>query len=112
MDKKLIEEWVKDVEKSIDEHHSSLAVPMLGSIETPLCQICKNSDYHYGTWDEPECSAFPDNIMPDEYKYCMNYDCPKFVWNPDDDNNCFFDENHKPLSWDEIRKNDEKKNKN
>lgn len=40
MDKKLIEEWVKDVEKSIDEHHSSLAVPML--VHTKVKLICGN----------------------------------------------------------------------
>lgn len=108
MDKKLIEEWEKEVEKSIDEHHSSLAVPMLGSIEIPLCKICKHADFHYGTWDEPECFAFPNNKMPDEYLYYDNYDCPNFERDTSSEWNDFFDENHQPLPWDVIRKNNKK----
>ena len=76
----LVKRWVEEM-KNIK---SNLEYPILGKIETPICKICKHSDYHYGSWDDPECGII-DSVIPDEFRYCRNYSCPNFMYDKESD---------------------------
>ena len=91
IDKKLVDKWCEEIKGK-----GSLEQPVLGEILTPLCKVCKNADFHYGTWDAPECSVYGQ--MPKEIIDCKSYDCPHFE-KDEKSNWCdffTFDENGKP----------------
>ena len=70
------EERIREYAKACDNAHSHLEAPLIGRVLTPICKSCVNADYHYGTWDEPECSVF--KTMPTEYRRAKKYDCPHY----------------------------------
>ena len=71
IDKKLVDKWCEEIKGK-----GSLEQPVLGEIKCSICAICKNADFHYGTWDAPECSVY--GKMPKEIADCESYDCPHF----------------------------------
>lgn len=82
--------WLEDCKKC----HSTQEMPILGAILTPLCKICTKADFHYGTWDDPECKAY--GKMPDRVRYCKEYKCPEFEHDKNSNFNDMFDENLQP----------------
>ena len=63
-----------------DKAKSNLDTPIIGSILTPVCKSCKNSDYHYGTWNEPECKIY--GSIPDKYRLAVTKNCPHYLNEP------------------------------
>lgn len=70
------EERIKEYVRLCDEAHSNLEAPLLGEVLTPICTSCIYADYHYGTWDEPECAIYGE--MPAQYRNADKYDCPRY----------------------------------
>ena len=70
------EERIKEYVRLCDEAHSNIEAPLLGEVLTPICKSCQKADYHYGTWDEPECKKYGD--MPKDYMMAHSFDCPKY----------------------------------
>lgn len=64
-----------------DKAKSHLEAPLIGCVFTPICKSCKNSDYHYGTWIEPECKVYKK--IPDEYRLAKTKSCPHYAHDPD-----------------------------
>ena len=87
----LTKKWVEEIQNC----KSSLEVPLLGKIVTPLCKICKNAEFYYGTWKKSECK-----VNAECFHDCLRnnlYECPKFDWDENSIFNDAFDENHKPI---------------
>lgn len=72
---RIVEEWAEECKKA----GSNLKMPLLARIETPLCAICKNADFHIGELDEPECAAKHKGI-PNEILACRIYKCSSFIF--------------------------------
>lgn len=70
------EERMKEYVRLCDEAHSNLEAPLLGEVLTPICTSCIHADYHYGTWDDPECEIYGE--MPAQYRNAKKYDCPQY----------------------------------
>ena len=53
--------------------------------------------FHYGTWDDPECSVY--GKLPEKLAMAEEYECPDFIHDKKSNDNIFFtlDENGKPL---------------
>ena len=63
------DEIMKQYRNDCNKAKSNLEAPLLGKVLTPICKSCKNADYHYGTWDEPECLIY--GRMPKKYFACV-----------------------------------------
>ena len=74
------EEMMEEYRRDCDKAKSNLEAPLLGRVLTPICKSCKNADYHYGTWDDPECAVYGE--MPLKYRRADDYDCPNYVQIP------------------------------
>lgn len=70
------DEIMKQYRNDCNKAKSNLEAPLLGKVLTPICKSCKNADYHYGTWDEPECLIYGE--MPKKYFAADSYDCPHY----------------------------------
>lgn len=70
------DEIMKQYRNDCDKAKSNLEAPLLGKVLTPICKSCENADYHYGTWEEPECTVYGD--MPKKYRNADDYNCPKY----------------------------------
>ena len=92
IDKKLVDKWCEEIKGK-----GSLEQPVLGGIRCSICAICKNADFHYGTWDDPECSVY--GKLPEKLARAKEYECPDFIHDKKSNDNIFFtlDENGKPL---------------
>lgn len=74
----MTDEQAKQYEKDC-ENCGNLDFPIVAEILTPLCKICKNSDFKYGTLDDPICSV--KGAIPKELLYCHTYECSDFIHN-------------------------------
>ena len=72
----------------------NLDFPLSGCMLTPKCKICKNSDFKYGTWENPTCKILGD--IPKKLLYCDIYDCSSFVHDAESRFNKFFDADLQP----------------
>lgn len=70
------EERIKEYARLCDEAHSHLEAPLLGEVGFPICKSCQHANYHYGTWDEPECAVYGE--MPIDFRNADRYDCPHY----------------------------------
>lgn len=73
-----------------DKVHSNLETPITGYVFTPVCQACIYSEYHYGTWKEPECHIY--GRIPEEYESAKTQKCPHYKNDPNSNHIPFTEE--------------------
>ena len=97
MTEKNLKEWAEDI---TNNNYGNLDYPLPMLIKTPLCKICRHSDYHYGTWDEPECLVLKGEENA-EYTarrlHCKEYKCTNFEVNPNSKWLRWFDKDYNPI---------------
>lgn len=77
------------------KNSGNLDYPLSGCILTPLCKICKNSNYKTAEWNKPKCIVLGD--IPDDLRRARIYKCDDFLHDSTSVFNQFFDENLQPI---------------
>ena len=102
-EEELDEKWIEDCK----QHSGNLEYPLRGSVMIPFCVICKHSDFHYGTLDEPECCILQDEEYISDRMRCFEYECKGFEADVQSRFLHQFDDNYNPIppdKWAERRK--------
>ena len=98
MTEKKLQEWAEDITKN---NYGNLDYPLPMIITTPLCKICKHSEYHYGTWNEPECLVLTGEKLGEYTAKRLNgevYECTNFEVNPKSKWLSWFDKDYNPIT--------------